>query len=109
MATFQQTTLYVAIAIFIVLMCLIAVMMTSAKKSQIFPPQTGQCPDYWQMTQNGCLNSHSLGDGTCQSPKDFSKSSMEDKCKFAKGCKITWDGVTNAETSDGSARYCNSG
>ncbi len=107
--SFQTTTLWVAIVIFVVLMCLIAVMMTSAKKAQDFPPQIGQCPDYWQMTTEGCVNSHSLGNGTCDSPKDLSKATRVDKCKFAKGCALTWDGITNAEKDDGTPKYCTSG
>ena len=104
--TFQTVVLYTAIVIFILLMIMIAVLMNGANKKRAFPPQTGQCPDYWQMTAKGCANSHNLGTGECENPKDFSKSTMVDKCKFAKGCGLTWDGITNAENDDGGDKYC---
>ena len=104
--SFQKTVLTVAIVLFVILMALIAVMMTSAKKNELYPPQTGACPDFWQITAQGkCLNSQNLGKN-CTSPVDFSKMTEKQKCNFAKGCKITWDGITNAENDQGSQKYC---
>ena len=31
---------------------------------------------------------------------------MKEKCLFAKQCKITWDGITNAENDTGGDKYC---
>ena len=105
--SFQKTVLTVAIVLFIILMLLIAVMMTSAKKNEKFPPQIGACPDYWQLTAQGsCLNTQNLGKN-CASPTDFSKMSMNQKAEFAKGCSISWDGITNAEDKDGNVKYGN--
>ena len=107
--SFQTTVLYVAIVIFILLMLLIAVMMSSAKKNQVFPPQVGECPDYWTKLDKegggGCYNKQGLGKG-CQQITDFSKKTMKEKCDFAKLCKITWDGITNAENANGGSKYC---
>ena len=104
--SFQKTVLTVAIVLFVILMALIAVMMTSAKQNELFPPQTGSCPDFWQITAQGkCLNSQNLGKN-CTSPVDFSKMTAKQKCNFAKGCKITWDGITNAENDQGGQKYC---
>ena len=103
--SFQKTVLTVAIVLFIILMLLIAVMMTSAKNNEVYPPQIGQCPDYWQLVAGGkCLNSQNLGKN-CTSPMDFSKMDNKKKFDFAKGCNITWDGITNAEDKDGNVKY----
>ena len=51
--SFQKTVLTVAIVLFIILMLLIAVMMSSAKNNEVYPPQIGQCPDYWQLVAGG--------------------------------------------------------
>ena len=81
--SFQKTVLTVAIVLFIILMLLIAVMMTSAKKTEVFPPQLGGCPDFWQKTQDGkCLNVQNLGKN-CVSPQDFSKMTNKQKCDFS--------------------------
>ena len=103
--SFQKTVLTVAIVLFVILMALIAVMMTSAKQTEVYPPQTGACPDFWQLTQQGsCLNAQNLGKN-CKSPMDFSGMNMKQKYKFAKDCQISWDGITNAETSSGTSKY----
>jgi len=91
--TFQKTVLTVALVLFLILMVVIAAMMTSSKKTEIFPPEIGECPDYWEKTlSGGCKNVHNLGKN-CESPVIFSEN--YDKKKFAKECRITWDGITN--------------
>ena len=108
--SFQTTVLYVAIVIFIILMLIIGVMMSSAKKNQIFPPQVGECPDYWTKLSpeagGQCYNKQNLGKNCLPVTKDFSKDTMKQKCDFAKQCKITWDGITNAENDTGGDKYC---
>tara|TARA_B110001450_G_scaffold218559_1_gene213080 strand:+ start:151 stop:477 length:327 start_codon:yes stop_codon:yes gene_type:complete len=105
--TFQKTVLTVSIVLFILMMILIATMMTSAKKNMVYPPQTGQCPDFWSLGADGikCYNTHNLGN-KCTSPTDFSKMTLTQRCEFSKGCEIGWDGITNAEGKDGIAKYC---
>ena len=105
--TFQKTVLTISIVLFIFMMIVIATMMTSAKQNLVFPPQTGQCPDFWSLGASGtkCYNTHNLGN-KCASPTDFSQMTMKDKCDFAKDCSIGWDGITNAEDKEGKPRYC---
>jgi hypothetical protein len=105
--TFQKTVLTISIVLFIFMMIIIATMMTSAKKNMVFPPQMGQCPDFWSLGAEGtkCYNTHNLGK-KCTSPTDFSKMTMKEKCNFAKDCSIGWDGITNAEDAEGKPRYC---
>ena len=105
--TFQKTVLTISIVLFIFMMIVIATMMTSAKKNMVFPPQTGQCPDFWSLGADGikCYNTHNLGN-KCASPTDFSKMTLTKKCEFAKGCSIGWDGIKNAFDKDGKPKYC---
>ena len=101
MPMFQNTVLMVAIVIFIFIMVLIAVVMKESTSTLTFPPQVGGCPDFWQKLLDGrCQNVQGLG-SNCASPMDFNTQNFEgdagreSKCKFAKGCEIEWDGITN--------------
>jgi CPW-WPC domain-containing protein len=105
--SFQKTVLIVAVVAFLIMMIFIAVMMNSAKKEEIFPPQTGSCPDYWRLLPGTgeCQNVQLLGN-SCKQTKNFSAMDQRAKCNFAKDCKITWDGITNAQDKNGFAKYC---
>ena len=99
--TFQNTVLMIAIVIFIIIMCIVAAMLRNATNVQAFPPQVGACPDYWQLLLDGrCQNVQGLGTN-CVSPMDFNSGEFSGskgltaRCKFAKGCNIEWDGITN--------------
>jgi hypothetical protein len=100
--SFQSIVLKIAIVVFILNMMVIAVLMTSAKKATIFPPEVGTCPDYWTLMEDGkCMNTKNLGDmsGECNSGLgiDFKNNypSKLEKCNFAKDCNIEWDGIRN--------------
>lgn len=100
--TFQDTVLMVAIIIFVIIMIIIAVMMRNSTTSQAFPPQIGACPDYWQLLLDGrCQNVQGLGNKSCINVMDFNQpkftgsKGLTEKCKFAQGCAIEWDGITN--------------
>ena len=95
--SFQKTVLIIAIVIFIILMLLIGVMINNAKETHQFPPQISQCPDYWIIDSDGnCSNTKKLGNG-CKEGKNFPvMKTLAEKCAFASGCGIEWDGVTNS-------------
>ena len=104
--SFQNNVLMIAIVIFIFIMLIVAAMMRNATGTQAFPPQIGACPDYWQLLLDGrCQNVQGLG-SNCQSPVDFNTPQFTGdkgataRCKFAKGCDIEWDGITNSERVD---------
>lgn len=99
--SFQTRTLTIAIWILVLMLGLIAVSLMVSKGNTKWPPQIGNCPDYWQVLADGtCQNVKTLGNG-CESPKDFStaefkgKKGLIKKCKIMKACKASWDGVTN--------------
>ena len=103
MGNFQKNVLMIACFVFILIMILVAILMKNETKTQDFPPQIGDCPDYWQKMEGGfCQNVQGLG-SSCKSPMDFSTSEFvgkggnEARCQFAKNCKIEWDGITNTD------------
>ena len=69
----------------------IALAMKGLKKSQEYPPEVSECPDYWTINKDGvCTPSlHKNTSGSCQSYEN------EDKAIFAQNCGIEWDGLTN--------------
>ena len=106
---FQKIVLTVAIGILIVMLVVIGMALSKASYEQDWPPVVGDCPDYWvDMSGNGsaCLNTHSLG--RCNVPTEDNKTTMNfnqspftenngtcAKYKWAKACKVTWDGITS--------------
>lgn len=83
------------------MLSLVAFMLYKAKSSLQFPPDIAECPDYWEVSGNQtCNNVKNLGHN-CESPKNFSgpqwqgQTGIQVKQKWAKGCGITWDGITN--------------
>ena len=85
--------------------------LSNATASIVWPPITTNCPDYWVdigtgAPGSGCFNSQSLG--TCNTPvigataeipgatvlKNFTGDGSCAKQTWAKGCGVTWDGIT---------------
>ena len=98
--TFQKYALIIAVVFLVLMLGLIAFMLYKAKSQIVFPPDVAECPDYWEVSGKGvCNNVKNLG--SCSGPQDFSgsewsgKTGLKKKYCWAKGCGITWDGVTN--------------
>lgn len=130
MATFQKTTLTIAIVLLIIALIVFALLMSQSAKR--YPPVVANCPDYWVDLNGGlvndgssCYNVKNLGKETCKKQMDFTTdfwSSSDGTCnkqKWAKACDLTWDGVTNnisacddddsGDGKDGSTTSCKSG
>lgn len=106
---FQKIVLVVAIVLLIILLVIIGIALSKATYGDTWPPVVGDCPDYWvDMSGNGaaCLNTHSLG--RCNLPSEGNPNTMNfnkdpftgddgtcAKYKWAKSCKVTWDGITS--------------
>ena len=71
-----------------------------------WPVKIEKCPDYWNVTKSGdCENVLSLPTADCNaggkplSSKSFKgaiyngEDGNERKCKWAKGCKTSWEGI----------------
>jgi hypothetical protein len=106
--SFQKGVLMIAVIVLIIVLITIGVILSKAVYSDTWPPVIGVCPDYWvDLSGNGeaCLNSHSLG--TCNIPSSDNKNTKNfntapfdgddgecSKYRWAKGCGVTWDGIT---------------
>lgn len=69
----------------------IALAMKGLKKSQEYPPEVSECPDYWTKNESGNCTP-SLNKNTSGSCQLYEKG---DKAAFAQECGIEWDGLTN--------------
>ncbi len=99
MEEFQKTVLIVAIIVLMIILVFIGMTMSKAKSNQQWPPMTHQCPDYFSVDVSGnCANKFNLG--TCGKSTNFNESpyigsqGLCEKSKWAKGCGISWDGIT---------------
>lgn len=108
---FQKIVYIIATIVLVIILCIIGYTMSkSSKENEQWPPVIGNCPDYWvDASENGseCVNTHRLG--TCNLPgTGTDKNSMNfniapfnssdgdcAKYKWAKQCKVTWDGITS--------------
>ena len=100
--SFQKTVLTIALIVLSIMLFFIALALKGLKKSQEYPAEIAECPDYWGKkpeTINGkkhnvCkpIGTNNLGsnDPDC-SIYDGSK----DKLQWADNCGVEWDGVNN--------------
>jgi len=105
--SFQYTILKVAIFVLVAFLTFIGYKMYKDRLSDAEQRIVGSCPDYWRLTTTAdgkktiCDNVKNLGKRTCSKQMDFSVQpyNLQDglcrKFKWAKGCDLTWDGVTN--------------
>lgn len=98
--TFQKYAAIIAIVFLVLMLGLIAFMLYKSKTELAYPPNIAECPDYWEVSGNGvCNNVKKLG--SCAGSADFSspdwlgQTGLKKKYCWAKGCGVTWDGVTN--------------
>ena len=91
--SFQKTVLIIALIVLSVMLFFIALAMKGLKKSQEYPPEVSECPDFWTKNDQGfcspSLNKNTSGSAGCQLYKGG------DKAIFAQNCGIEWDGLTN--------------
>lgn len=98
---FHKTVLIVAIVILTLALIVIGVLLHNRKYDVKFPPEIGNCPDYYTSApKNVCNNTIGLNvrNPNCNST-DFSSymgsGGKKKKCNWAKQCGVTWDGITN--------------
>ena len=102
MGGFQKIVLIIMFILLIVVIVLVGITLYNKNTSQSWPPNIGDCPDYWMdMSGNGerCVNVKDLG--TCnESVKNFSvapyigSNGNCEKYNWANECGIAWDGIT---------------
>ena len=110
MTSFNTTVLMVASVLLIVGLIIIGMFIVKSLGEETFPPVVSDCPDYWDVISNPngekiCRNNAQINDGlaTCRAyPVNLysvngssDNDKLCDKNKWAKGCNIHWDGITN--------------
>lgn len=101
--SFQKVVISIFLIILIIFLVIIGTTLYDTKyKNPVYPPKSAQCPDYWELDNNGnCINTKGLGKSTCMSSmniKDSVWSSSNSACSkytWAKACDLSWDGITN--------------
>ncbi len=108
---FQKIVLIIALVLLILALVVIGVLIKSAQTTAKFPPETSKCPDFFKVDlQNGKIHCNNpLGLGSCASGLTpvvgDTLDSRVQNCKLARGCGITWDGITSATANQGNP-YC---
>jgi hypothetical protein len=110
-----------AFVLFVVIIGFTIYTIVNSKKDAKWPYSVNNCPDYWiereienedGSTINACINTKDLG--TCDNNLYYNMDTMEypnndgtyikfnsgpvadqSKCRWAKSCDLTWDGITN--------------
>lgn len=101
---FQKIVLIVAGVILLLSLIAIGVAVYKQQFNSKYPPLIGDCPDYWELQttddgKNFCVNVKNLGN--CKENMNFNKypyNGIDGNCRkaqWAKGCNLTWDGLTN--------------
>lgn len=126
---FNKTILIIAFVLLVIALVVIGLMINSAISNAQFPPEVSICPDWWTTDTSGtnviCKNPrklHQKDKRLCQNlPHDVpdAKKSMThsdyrglgnyamvEKCKLAKKCGVTWDGITNTSNPDSGKPWC---
>lgn len=103
--SFQYTILKVAIFVLVLFLVFIGYKMYKNRLDDVEQRIIGSCPDYWRLSKSGerliCENNKNLGKKTCSKTMDFNVQpwNLQDglcrKFNWAKGCDLTWDGITN--------------
>ena len=102
--SFQRTTITVALVTLIIIFIMIIIVIKRDTKEKTWPPMISQCPDYFDVVgENQCENRKYLGnsgDGCLgrinfSDPKYRGHEGLKEKKEWAKGCGVTWDGITN--------------
>jgi len=109
MAAFQTIVMITASTILIVSLCFIGIALYRQKYNADYPPVIANCPDFWlDSSGNGkvCIPNPSTPVGNqssaCRGTMDFTAPQWNaqatgpcNKYKWAKGCNLSWDGITN--------------
>lgn len=96
---FQKIVIVVAIVFLILILTIIGITLYNHQKSIQFPPVISNCPDYWDVSGNLCINSQNLGKD-CGKTLNFNSQKFKgskgdcNRAKVARNCNITWQGIT---------------
>jgi hypothetical protein len=94
--SFQKYTIIVALVVLIGTLTLMGAALYNSGKNDTFPPNSGTCPDYWDVDKGMCVDP----DGSYDDfgvPTTF----CEKKLWSERNPGISWDGVSNSKQDCG--------
>jgi len=103
MATFNEIVLWIAGILLVISLTFIGVSLYATQSDTMWPPDPSECPDYWDVTENGCEPNSSLGKhnnsggGVCKSGERLmrhGRAARKKACEWAKSCGVHWDGIS---------------
>ena len=90
--SFQKSVLIIALIVFSIMLFFIALAMKGLKKSQKFPPEISECPDYWIRDNNKCVPlKYNKSESSLQKCQEYTGS--QDKLDWKRDCNVEWDGI----------------
>jgi hypothetical protein len=100
---FQRIVLTIAGILLLGFLAVVAYSMIKANAvAGEWPPVISNCPDNWVITEDGkCSNPNGISTTCSAASYDFTtknylgQSGLCEKSKWAQGCKINWDGISN--------------
>ena len=98
---FQKIVLVVATVFLVFILIVVGITLYSHHTDVKFPPVISACPDYWDISNNVCHNTHPTEiPSSCGNNIDFNSPSYKghngdcNKAKYARQCGLTWQGIT---------------
>ena len=115
MGDFQKNVFIIALVILSFSLIFIAAVISDKESGKKFPAETSTCPPYYSVVkdeEDGSLHcklndNFNVGEEKCKKfalHKNGKLQSDFDKCEWAKGCNITWDGVWKRGTCGGKSK-----
>lgn len=116
LTSFNKTVLTIATIILIISLFSLGLFLSKSMQNESYPPIVSDCPDYWDVSYSNnnvtCINTSTINKGRSDR-SDCNNYSVDlfasqgndknriicEKYKWAKKCKIHWDGIVNNNTA----------
>lgn len=107
LSRFNKIVLIIATIVLIISLLILGYFLNVALLNDTYPPVTSECPDYWDVSGNTCIDVNKINSGNGMSEcKTLNLTDFEDngrdknsvicaKKNKANTCGFNWDGVTN--------------
>lgn len=107
LSRFNKIVLIIATIVLIISLLILGYFLNVALLNDTYPPVTSECPDYWDVSGNTCINVSTINSGNGMSEcktlnlTEFTTSGTDKnsiicaKKTKANECGFNWDGVTN--------------
>ena len=106
---FYKSILILAVLSLIIILSIFGVILSNMSKKQIYPANISKCPDYYSLVSESCVSNDTIysksNDINCSNldyKSDYfnvsgmgPNSGLCSKKKWAIGCGVSWDGITN--------------